>query len=150
MAHHPAWVGHHTAGSRSKPTVHPCPLRWGGCGLLTGTSTHINESNETQHDNNTRPQIENANATAIAIQIANTIAFQIALAILIAIAVATNEKWQPTTKHISFLVLHLVCIFYWKPRTTNIKAEDKKLEDKNWKPCWDFWKAHFFKKKKNF
>ena len=28
MAHHPVWVGHHTGGSRSKPTVHTCPLRW--------------------------------------------------------------------------------------------------------------------------
>ena len=24
MAHHLAWVGHHTGGSRSTPTVHPC------------------------------------------------------------------------------------------------------------------------------
>ena len=24
MTHHPAWVGHHTVGSRSTPTVHPC------------------------------------------------------------------------------------------------------------------------------
>ena len=32
MAHHPAWVGHHTCGSRSKSTVHPSPLRWRGCG----------------------------------------------------------------------------------------------------------------------
>ena len=24
MAHRPAWVGHHTGGSRSTPTVHPC------------------------------------------------------------------------------------------------------------------------------
>ena len=24
MAHHPAWVGHHTGGSQSKPTVHLC------------------------------------------------------------------------------------------------------------------------------
>ena len=46
MAHHPAWVGHHTG------TVHPCPLRWGGCGLLTGTPTHNNESKKTQHNNN--------------------------------------------------------------------------------------------------
>ena len=52
MAHHPAWVGHHTGGSRSKPTVHPCPLRWGGCGLLTSTPTHNNEPKKTQHDNN--------------------------------------------------------------------------------------------------
>ena len=27
MTHHPAWVGHHTGGSRSKPTEHPCPVR---------------------------------------------------------------------------------------------------------------------------
>ena len=27
-------AGHHTGGSRLKHTVHPCPLRWGGCGLL--------------------------------------------------------------------------------------------------------------------
>ena len=52
MAHHPAWVGHHTGGSRSKPTVHPCPLRWGGCGLLTSTPTHNNEFKKTQHNNN--------------------------------------------------------------------------------------------------
>ena len=24
MFHHPAWVEHHTGGSRSTPTVHPC------------------------------------------------------------------------------------------------------------------------------
>ena len=52
MAHHPAWVGHHTGGSRSKPTVHPCPLRWRGCGLLTNSTTHNNESKKTQHNNN--------------------------------------------------------------------------------------------------
>ena len=52
MAHHPAWVGHHTGGSQSKPTVHPCPLRWRGCGLLTNSTTHNNESKKTQHDNN--------------------------------------------------------------------------------------------------
>ena len=52
MAHHPAWVCHHTGGSRSKPTVHPCPLRWRGCGLLTNSTTHSNESKKTQHDNN--------------------------------------------------------------------------------------------------
>ena len=39
MSHHPAWVGHHTGGSRSKPTVHPCPHRWEGCGLLTDSPT---------------------------------------------------------------------------------------------------------------
>ena len=52
LAHHPAWVGHHTVGSPSKPTVHPCPLRWGGCGLLNNSTTHNNESKKTQHDNN--------------------------------------------------------------------------------------------------
>ena len=52
MAQHPVWVGHHTRGSRSKPTVHLCPLRWRGCGLLTSTPTHNNESKKTQHDNN--------------------------------------------------------------------------------------------------
>ena len=52
MALHPAWVGHHTGGSRSKPTVHPCPLRWGGCGLLTSTPTHNNEPKKTQHGDN--------------------------------------------------------------------------------------------------
>ena len=52
MAHHPAWVGHHTGGSRSKPTVNPYPLQWGGCGLLTSTPTHNNESKKTQHKNN--------------------------------------------------------------------------------------------------
>ena len=29
MDHRLAWVGHHTGGFRSEPTVHPCPLRWG-------------------------------------------------------------------------------------------------------------------------
>ena len=24
VIHHPAWVGHHTGGSRSTPTVHRC------------------------------------------------------------------------------------------------------------------------------
>ena len=52
MAHHLAWLGDHKGGSRSKPTVHPCPLRWGGCGLLTNSRTHNNESKKTQHDNN--------------------------------------------------------------------------------------------------
>ena len=60
MAHHPAWVGHHTGGSRSKPTVHPCPLRWGRCGLLTNSTTHNNESKKTQHnDNSSLCQIQN-------------------------------------------------------------------------------------------
>ena len=35
--HHPAWVGHHTGGSRSTLTVHPCPLRCEGCGWLNST-----------------------------------------------------------------------------------------------------------------
>ena len=39
-------------GSRSKPTVHPCPLRWRGCGLLTNSPAHNNESKKTQHENN--------------------------------------------------------------------------------------------------
>ena len=43
-------------------------------------------------------------AIAIAIQIAIAMAFQIAVAILIAIAMAQPEKWQPTTRQISFLV----------------------------------------------
>ena len=30
----PGWE-HHTGGSRSEPTVHPCLVRQGGCGLLT-------------------------------------------------------------------------------------------------------------------
>ena len=30
----------------------PVPLRWGGCGLLTGTPTHNNEPKKTQHNNN--------------------------------------------------------------------------------------------------
>ena len=47
----PGWE-HHTGGSRSKPTVHPCPLRWRGCGLLISTPTHNNEPKKTQHDNN--------------------------------------------------------------------------------------------------
>ena len=34
----PGWE-HHTGGSRSKPTVHPCPHRWGGCGLFTNSTT---------------------------------------------------------------------------------------------------------------
>ena len=33
--HHPAWVEGHTGGSRFTPTVHPCPVRWGGCGWPT-------------------------------------------------------------------------------------------------------------------
>ena len=33
------------------PTVHPCPLRWGGCGLFTNSTTHNNESKKTQHNN---------------------------------------------------------------------------------------------------
>ena len=41
MAHHPAWVSHHTGGSRTR-----------GCGLLTNSATHNNESKKTQHDNN--------------------------------------------------------------------------------------------------
>ena len=32
MAHHPAWVSHHTGGSRSIPTVHPCSRKGEGCG----------------------------------------------------------------------------------------------------------------------
>ena len=43
-------MGHYTGGSQSKPTVHPCPLRWGGCGLLTNSTTDNNESKTTQHD----------------------------------------------------------------------------------------------------
>ena len=31
-AHHPAWVSHHTGGSRSIPTVQPCSRMEGGCG----------------------------------------------------------------------------------------------------------------------
>ena len=37
VTHHPAWVGHHTGGFRSTPTVHPCPLRWEGCGWLNSS-----------------------------------------------------------------------------------------------------------------
>ena len=47
----PGWR-YHTGGSWSKPTVHPCALRWGGCGLLTSTPTHNNEPKKTQHNNN--------------------------------------------------------------------------------------------------
>ena len=57
MAHHRAWVGHHTGGSGSKPTVHPCPLRWGGCGLLTNSTTHNNESKKTHYDNKVAEQV---------------------------------------------------------------------------------------------
>ena len=32
MAHHPAWVSHHTNWSRSTTTVHPCSRKGGGCG----------------------------------------------------------------------------------------------------------------------
>ena len=32
VSHHLAWMWHHTGGSPSTPTVHPCPPRWGGCG----------------------------------------------------------------------------------------------------------------------
>ena len=42
MTHHPAWVCHHTGGSRSTPTVHPCPLRWEGCGWLNSNYPHHN------------------------------------------------------------------------------------------------------------
>ena len=34
----PGWR-RHTGGSRSIPTLHPCPPRWRGCGLLTNTTT---------------------------------------------------------------------------------------------------------------
>ena len=32
VAHHPAWVSHHTGWSRSTPTVHPCSRKVEGCG----------------------------------------------------------------------------------------------------------------------
>ena len=38
-AHHLAWVGHHTGGSSSTPTVHPCLVRQGRCRWLTALST---------------------------------------------------------------------------------------------------------------
>ena len=34
-----------SSGSLSKPTVHPCPLPWAGCGLLTN-STQVSRPNE--------------------------------------------------------------------------------------------------------
>ena len=36
----PGWE-HHTGGSRSTPTVHPCPLRRRGCGWLVTTTHHL-------------------------------------------------------------------------------------------------------------
>ena len=39
MAHHPAWVGHHTGGPRKTPTVHPCSRKGGSCGWLTALQT---------------------------------------------------------------------------------------------------------------
>ena len=47
----PGWVTKRV-GPGQRPTVHPCPLRWGGCGLLTNSTTHNNESKKTQHGNN--------------------------------------------------------------------------------------------------
>ena len=35
----PGWE-HHTRGSRLTPTVHPCPLRRGGCGWLVTATQH--------------------------------------------------------------------------------------------------------------
>ena len=32
MAHNLAWVSHHTGGSWSTPTAHPCSGKVGGCG----------------------------------------------------------------------------------------------------------------------
>ena len=48
MAHRPAWVGHHTGGSRLTPTVHPCSRKEGGCGWLTAQkhNKHQNMSPE--------------------------------------------------------------------------------------------------------
>ena len=43
-------VGHHTGGVPVK--THSLTLRWGGCGLHTGTPTHNNEPKKTPHDNN--------------------------------------------------------------------------------------------------
>ena len=39
MAHHPAWVSHHTGGSRSLPTVHPCSRKGGGCVQRTNNTS---------------------------------------------------------------------------------------------------------------
>ena len=36
----PGWE-HHTGGSRLTPTVHPCPLRRGGCGWLVTATQHL-------------------------------------------------------------------------------------------------------------
>ena len=51
VTHHPAWVGHHTGGSWTTPTVHPCPLRWEGVGGSTALSTpklqqHVQQQNK--------------------------------------------------------------------------------------------------------
>ena len=35
VIHHPAWVGHHTGGSRSTPTVHRCRQGTESCGWLS-------------------------------------------------------------------------------------------------------------------
>ena len=45
MAHHPAWVGHYTGGSRSTPTVHPCPLPVGRLWVAQQHYPHQNGNN---------------------------------------------------------------------------------------------------------
>ena len=54
-------LGRHTGGSPSKPTVHPCSFRGGGCGLLTSTPAH---NNDPQYDQqSTRSTINEPNNT---------------------------------------------------------------------------------------
>ena len=53
----PPCLGRGVGGSQSKPTVHPCPLRWGDCGLPTNFTTHNSESKKTQQDNNMAEQV---------------------------------------------------------------------------------------------
>ena len=52
MAHHLVWVGRHTGGSRTKPTVHRAHFGEEAVVLLTNSTTHNNEPKKTQHDNN--------------------------------------------------------------------------------------------------
>ena len=49
MFHHPAWVEHHTGGSRSTPTVHPCWLRSGGRGWLNHDHARTQATRDARH-----------------------------------------------------------------------------------------------------
>ena len=52
MAHHPAWVGHHTGGSRSKTTVHCGHFGGEAVGCSLALQHHNNEPKKTQHNDN--------------------------------------------------------------------------------------------------